>query len=79
MLPTQGIVLEALSIHLSAQQWGAQGCSPFPWQGKNQAMLPQHRQSFCSFPWKNRVLSHLEKPPLKLAKQENTLVTNEEW
>lgn len=40
VLHTQGIVLEALSIHLSAQQWGAQGCSPFPWQGKNQAMLP---------------------------------------
>lgn len=59
-----------LSVHLSAQQWGAQGCPPLPWQGKNQVMLPQHRHNFCSFSWKGRVWSHLEKPPLKLAKQE---------
>lgn len=46
------------------------GLAPLPWQGKNQVMLPQHRQNFCSFSWKGRVWSHLEKPPLKLAKQE---------
>lgn len=70
MLPTQGIVLKAVSIHLSAQQWGAQGLSPLPLQGKNQAMVPHHRQNFCPFSWKGRGLSHLKKPPLKLTKQE---------